>query len=177
MVFVVTIGVVRAASSVCAAEPKLVTPVIPGVGGVVPLPRAAEPPRPGAKVVFDVTADSNPASLNKGLDRMARLLNLYGASGLKPTDVQIAVVFHGEATKTVLTDAAYQARFGASSNPNLPVLKQLRQAGVEVFVCGQALNTKGFDPSEVAEPATVAVAALTVVIHRQHDGYAYVLIP
>ena len=39
----------------------LVYPLVPGHGGVVPLPRAAEQPRKGAKAVFDITADASPA--------------------------------------------------------------------------------------------------------------------
>jgi intracellular sulfur oxidation DsrE/DsrF family protein len=159
------------------AEAKLVYPIIPNVGGVVPLPKAAEQPRKGAKVVFDVTADAKPGDVNKGVERVARLLNLYGAAGLKAADVKVAVVFHGEATKTALTDAAYKAKLGAEKNPNLPVLGDLRKAGVEVFVCGQALHYKGFKEADVAEGASVAAAALTVVANRQTDGFAYVPVP
>ena len=48
------------------------------------MPRAAEQPRKGAKAAFDVTADAKPGEVNKGLEQVARLLNLYGAAGLKP---------------------------------------------------------------------------------------------
>ncbi len=163
--------------SVVAEEPaatKLVFPIIPNAGGVVPLPKAAEQPRKGAKVVFDVTADSKPTDINKGLERAARLLNLYGAAGLKVSDVKIALVFHGEATKTALTDEAYKAKFGIEKNPNAALIRDLQNAGVEVFVCGQALNYKGFKEADVAKDISVAAAALTVIINRQTDGYAYV---
>lgn len=155
-------------------ETKLVFPIIANVGGVVPLPNAAEQPRKGAKVVFDITADAKPGDVNKGLERVARLLNLYGSAGLKASDVKVAVVFHGEATKTALADAVYKAKFGADTNPNLGVLRDLQKAGVEVFVCGQALHYKGFMESDVAKDIAVALAALTVVVNRQTDGYAYV---
>jgi hypothetical protein len=46
---------------------NLVYPIIPNVGGVVPLPNASEQPRRGAKVVFDITADAKTTDLNKGL--------------------------------------------------------------------------------------------------------------
>ena len=160
-----------------AGESKPVFPVIPNVGGVVPLPRAAEQPRKGAKVVFDITADAKPADVNKGLERAARLLNLYGSAGLKASDVKVELVLHGEATKCALTDAAYKAKFGADANPNLPVLRDLQKAGVEVFVCGQALNYKGFKDSEVAKEVSVALAALTVVVNRQTDGYVCIPVP
>jgi intracellular sulfur oxidation DsrE/DsrF family protein len=46
-----------------------------------------------------------------------------------------------------------------------------------VFVCGQALHYKKFPETEVADDITIAQAALTVVINRQTDGYAYVPVP
>jgi len=158
-------------------KPKPTFPVIPNVGGVAPLPKAAEQPRKGAKVVFDITADAKPADVNKGLERAARLLNLYGSAGLKASDVKVVVVFHGEATKTVLTDAAYKAKFGTDKNPSLSVIRDLQKAGVEVFVCGQSLANKDIKESEVEKDITVAFAALTVVINRQTDGYAPVPVP
>src|SRR5262245_36199751 len=106
--FVTTAAILCLCGGVSAQVPELVFPIIPKIGGVVPLPNAAEPPRKGAKVVFDITADAKPGDLNKGLERVARLLNLYGAAGLKASDVKIALVMHGEATKTALSDAVYK---------------------------------------------------------------------
>lgn len=152
-------------------------PIIVGFGGVVPLPNAAEKPRAGAKIVFDVTADAKPGDVNKGLDRAARLLNLYGAAGLKASDLKITIVLHGEATKSALDDDFYPPRFGVERNPNLPLIRDLQKAGVEVFVCGQALNYKGFPESAVAKEIPIADAALTVTVNRQQDGYGYLPIP
>ncbi len=152
-------------------------PIISTHGGVLHRPAAVDQPRAGAQVVFDATANAQPADVNKGLDRVARLLNLYGVSGRKPQDVKITIVLHGEATKSVLNDSAYQARFQTEQNPNLPLIRALQQVGVEVLVCGQALNYKGFPDAEVAAGIPIAAAALTVVINRQMDGYAYFPIP
>src|SRR5437879_7218472 len=105
----------------------LIYPLVPGHGGVVPLPRAAEQPRKGAKAVFDVTADVKPGEVNKGLEQVARLLNLYGAAGLKAGDVKIAAVCHGAADQAVLSDAAYLARFKVAANPNLPLIRDLKR--------------------------------------------------
>ena len=153
---------------------ELVYPLVPGHGGVVPLPRAAEQPRKGAKAVFDITADAKPGEVNKGLEQVARLLNLYGAAGLKAGDVKIAAVLHGEATKAALSDTAYNARFKVAANPNLPLIRALKKAGVEVFVCGQALHELRFKTKEVAAEVTVAVAGLLVLTNKQMDGYAYI---
>jgi intracellular sulfur oxidation DsrE/DsrF family protein len=156
------------------AEKRMVYPIIPNGGGVIPLPHASEQPRKGARVVFDITADAKPTELNKGLERVARLLNLYGSAGLKASDVKIALVMHGDATRSVLANDIYKSKFGTEKNPNLAVIGELRKAGVEVFVCGQALASKGFEESEVSEGVKVASAALTLVINQQADGYSYV---
>ena len=152
----------------------LVYPLVPGHGGVVPLPRAAEQPRTGAKAVFDITAGAKPGEVNKGLGQVARLLNLYGAAGLKAGDVQIAAVCHGAADQAVLSDAAYLARFKVAANPNLPLIRALKKAGVEVFVCGQSLHDLGFKAEEVADEVPVADSAMLVLVNKQADGCAYI---
>jgi len=156
------------------SETKLIFPLIPNVGGVLPMPRAAEQPRKGGKLVIDITADSEAGEVNKGLKRAALVLNLYGSAGLKASDVKIVVVFHGKATKCSLSDEAYKAKVSADKNPNLPVIRHLRKAGVEFFVCGQALNYSGFKESDVVKDITIALSAVTLLVNRQTDGYAYI---
>jgi len=151
----------------------LVYPLISGHGGVVPLPRAAEQPRKGAKAVFDITADAKPGEVNKGLEQVARLLNLYGAAGLKAGDVKIVAMCHGAADKAVLSDEACAARYKVAANPNLPLIRDLKKAGVEVFVCGQSLHDLGFKAEEVAAEVPVADSAMLVLVNKQTDGYAY----
>lgn len=159
------------------ATAKLVFPIIEKHGGIRARSAAIEQPRAGAKVVFDITSDSKPDEINKGLDRVARLLNLYGAAGLKAQDVRIATVLHGDATKLVLKDASFKARLMVENNPYLPLIRALQKAGVEVSVCGQALGYKGFADDEVADGIPIAAAALTVVINKQSEGFAYIPVP
>ena len=153
---------------------QLQFPIIEGIGGVIARPNAAEQPRSGAKVVFDVTNDTKSTDINKGLDRVARFLNLYGSAGLKPTDVSIALVLHGESTKAALSDEAYKKRFEIEKNPNLMLIRKLQGLGVEIYVCGQALNYKNIDDSEVADEIPIASAALSVVTNKQADGFSYI---
>lgn len=154
-------------------KPQLVFPVIAAYGGVVHRPEAVDQPRAGAKVVFDVTVDAPAEEVNKGLDRVARLLNLYGASGRKPSDISITVVLHGNATRSVLSNESYEAHCGRESNPNLPLIRELLSHGVEVLVCGQALSYKGYLVEEVSKDVRIAESAMNVLIHRQMDGFAY----
>ncbi|MCC6511336.1 MAG: DsrE family protein, partial [Pirellulaceae bacterium] len=119
------------------AESKPAHPVIPKHGAVVRLPNAAHQPRAGTKVLIDVTRGSEPGELNAALEKVAKYLNIYAGGGKEPTQGLFAVVFHGDATLVVLNDDAYSARFKTKGNPNLDLLHQLHEQGVELFVCGQ----------------------------------------
>jgi intracellular sulfur oxidation DsrE/DsrF family protein len=88
--------------------------------------------------------------------------------------VKIAAVCHGDADKAVLSDAAYLARFKLPANPNLPLIRDLKKAGVEVLVCGQSLHELGFKAEEVAEEVPVADSAMLVLVNKQADAYAYI---
>lgn len=165
-----------AALGAVADGPAFVFPQVARFGGIVAVPGAAEPPRRGAKIVFDIVADSKPDELNKGLESVARYLNLNAEAGHKPADVKLALVLHGSATKAALGDAAYAKHTAATKNPNLELIHELKIHGVEVFVCGQSLARNKFAAAEVAGDVTVAASAMTVNANKQLDGYAYLSI-
>jgi intracellular sulfur oxidation DsrE/DsrF family protein len=110
----------------------------------------------------------------QALERVATEVNLYADAGLKmPDDFQIAVVFHSQATKAVISDDAVGKHVNHEKNAALPLIRDLCEAGVEVSVCGQALAHFGFAASEVDPEISISVSALTVVNNKQMDGYNY----
>lgn len=151
-------------------------PQIAIYGGIVDTPAAAEPPRRGAKIIFDITTDAAADEVNPGLVSVARYLNLNAAAELKPTDVNLALVLHGPATRAALGDAGYAKRAKAAKNPSLELIHKLKECGVEVFVCGQSLARNKFDQTDVAGDVKIAVSAMTVNANRQQDGYSYLSI-
>jgi intracellular sulfur oxidation DsrE/DsrF family protein len=165
-----------AAYGAVADGPVFHFPQVARYGGIVRTPDAAESPRRGAKIVFDITAESKPDEVNKGLESVARYLNLNAEAGFKPADVKLALVLHGGATKAALSDAAYAQHTNAKSNPSLELIRVLKSHGVEVFVCGQSLARNKFAFADVAGDVTVAVSALTVNANKQQDGYSYLSI-
>jgi intracellular sulfur oxidation DsrE/DsrF family protein len=173
----VLVGVVAVVASGAVAEgPIFRFPQVARYGGIVRTPDAAEPPRRGAKIVFDITADGKPEEVNKGLESVARYLNLNAEAGLMPADVKLALVLHGGATKAALGDAAYAKHTAAKQNPNLDLIRELKACGVEVFVCGQSLARNNFAADDVTDEVSVAVSAMTVNANKQLDGYAWVSI-
>lgn len=165
-----------AAFGAVADGPAQLFPQVARFGGIVRIPDAAEPPRQGAKVVFDIVADSKPDEVNKGLESVARYLNLNTDAGHATTDVKLALVLHGAGTKTALQDGAYAKHTSASKNPNLELIRELKKCGVEVFVCGQSLARNKFATADVAGDVSVAVSAMTVNVNKQQDGYSYLSI-
>ena len=154
-------------------KPEFVFPLIKEHGGVVALPQAVQPARAGAKLVFDITREGNADQVHPGLERAARYLNLHALAGHGADEVQIALVFHGEATKVALRDEVYADATKSRKNPNLELVRQLMSAGVEVLVCGQSLARNSYRAKDVAPEFTVAVSAMTVSVNKQLDGYAY----
>ena len=164
------------------SDPKFQHPLIKDHGGIVVLPDAAQQPKKNSKVLLDIISDEKTGKVIKGFDRAALILNQYTQAGAGTDNgFQMAIILHGPATKAALTDDAYEKHSkpyakaqGATKNPNLELMRQLKKAGVEIYVCGQALAHHGYGMEEVAPEVTVAVSAATVNINLQMDGYAYI---
>jgi len=156
------------------SAPELVYPLIQGHGGIVRLPDAVQEPRGGSKVVLDVTRGARQDDgVLVALDRVARYVNLYAdADAGFNKGFEMAVVLHGGGTVAALSDAAHRERFG-KPNPDLPLIRQLANAGVAFYVCGQSLTHGGYTPAETSDEVDVAVAAATALIELQRDGYSY----
>lgn len=165
-----------AAASAVASKPEMIHPRIADYGGIVQVPGAVEPPRAGAKVVFDITSESPVDKPHKGLEVVARYLNLTAGAGVPVEGLKLTAVLHGGAAKTVLNDAAFQVATKVEQNPNLELIRRLQSNGVEVLVCGQALARQGYPIDGVVKNVPIAVSALTANINRQQDGHVPVAI-
>lgn len=163
-------------------DPTFEHPVIKDHGGIVALPDAAQQPKKNSQVVLDITSDDRSGGVIKGLDRAALILNQYTDSKAGTSDgFKMAIILHGPATVAALSQDAYARHAqpymkdkGKTSNPDLELIAKLKNAGVQIYVCGQALAHHGFATTEVAPEVKVAVSAATVNINLQMDGYAYI---
>lgn len=152
-------------------------PIIKGYGAVFPVPDADfKPPIDHVyKVVFSVTAVPKESStLNRGINSVARFLNMQAQAGVPLANMHLALVLHGPAGRDALDNAAYRKRFGAD-NPNLPLLDALQRAGVAIYLCGQTAAALGFHKNELARPVKLALSAMTVITTLEGEGY--VLMP
>jgi len=150
-------------------------PIIKSYGPMIPLPSAAVQPDKSIKykVIFEITRVApSPDKVNPGLDRVARFLNVMAASGIMPKEMELAAVIHGPAAPAVLKNEIFKDRFKVD-NPNEGIIRDLRGAGVKLYVCGQTLADHEFEHKWVNEQVAIAVSALVVVPTYQLKGYAY----
>ncbi|MCK5326607.1 MAG: DsrE family protein [Woeseiaceae bacterium] len=156
-----------------ADEPSL-GPAIEGYGPTYPINDRDVPLQEGFvyRAVFDAaTYSDDKTSLNTRLVSVARYLNMHARNGVPVESMDLAVVLHGAALKSVLHNDAYQVRYGVD-NPNLELVMKLHEAGVRFYVCGQSMAFGGIDKDELANPAKVGLSAMTMLTALQSEGYA-----
>lgn len=153
-----------------SAQSDFSYPVIKNYGGVADFEKAILP-KEGGKILIDLTSAATKDGVNKSLDKIARLINLYNLAGIDKNDLELAVIFHGEATKTVLSDDAFNAKYD-SQNPDIPLIKVLKENGVKFMVCGQAIAHRGFNLSQINPEVELAISAITILVEYQQKGFA-----
>jgi intracellular sulfur oxidation DsrE/DsrF family protein len=134
---------------------------------------AKERPDPGVdyKVVFSVAANAKDNEIHPTLKTIALYLNTLASNGVPATHRHIAAVFHQGGGDAVLTNDVYKSRHNGVDNPNIAILKELKQAGVDLRVCGQGLLGKKLEPSQLLPGVQADLWAMTTMVNLQLRGY------
>ena len=161
-----------AAATSAAAETVWVNPAVPDFGAAAALPDAALQPDKGAdyKVVFNITAAGPNEKINPSLDRVARAVNIFVSAGVPLSHLHFIAVIHGPATPTILDNDHYKEKFSVD-NPNIKLIGELKTAGAQVVVCGQALAHNKFPHEWVNRDVEITLSAISDVIILQQQGY------
>jgi len=160
-----------------AADPQpghWVTPTVPGFGAIHESERAAYMPDKALtyKVVFTLPNEAaDPRAISPGLERAARAVNLYVYAGVPLSHLRFVVVADRDTVSVALDDPHYLAKYG-SKNPNLRLIALLRQAGVDVVVCGQSVAKQQYEYDWIDHSVTIALSAVTTITSLQQQGYA-----
>ncbi len=144
--------------------------------GYVPIPNAAVPrdPTHAYKALFN--AETGPKDRTKPLGQLMRVgaqVNGLRLANVPTSNIRFAMIFHGPAVDALLTDKAYRAKSGVN-NPNLPLLAELKRAGVHFYVCGQYMAGVDLPRADLIADAEVAESATLVMIRLENDGYALI---
>jgi intracellular sulfur oxidation DsrE/DsrF family protein len=152
-----------------------INPVVKNSGGIFDVPDAVEKPDPALtyNIVIELfSAPDNPKEVNQALNNIARMINLHVMGGVPKEKLNIVVAIHGEATYSITDSKTYEKKY-AFANPNPEVYKELAQAGVKFFVCGQSLVARKVERATIIPEIKIATSMLTTVTEHQLKGYAY----
>jgi intracellular sulfur oxidation DsrE/DsrF family protein len=153
-----------------------VNPVIRSYGTVFQLPDADHKPDPSIKYKIIVELNENgskPDSLNEYMEALATLVNLHAAEGVPKENIEMVVVLRKMATYAVFGNELYKEKFKCD-NPNLQILRELMDAGVEFYVCGQTMQKRNIDTKKLVAGTKVASAGLTAITTYQLKGYTMI---
>lgn len=151
------------------------TPAVDGYGKIHYESDAAFKPVVGLsnKVVFQITkSEGDIKRPNLGLERVARVMNLYIASGVPADQLHFVVSVTGDATPAMLDNAHFQ-QFYKADNPNLALIGELNKLGVKVSVCDQSVAFHHFPKEWIDQSVIHALSSPTTVSTLENQGYAF----
>lgn len=126
------------------------------------------------KVVFDVAkAPDDPSKRNPYIETMARFLNMHEKAGVPVENLHVRAAIHGQAAYGMLKNELYNEKFGVD-NPNIELLQALKNAGVELILCGQTAGSRDITSARRLEIIDVGLSAMTVLSQSQMDGYSLI---
>lgn len=149
---------------------------IPGVAPARDVPGAVEGPDKSLtfKLVFDVATEGKPGEAHPMLQAAARFINTLAKSGVPADHRQIAVVFHQGGTDYILQNDEYKKRHEGKDNPSLAMIRDLKKAGVDFRVCGQAVLGRKIEPKTIAPEVQLDLWAMTTIANFLAKGYALI---
>ena len=152
--------------------------LVPGQPVARDLPGARELPDPKTdyKVAFADNQDpKNPDDINPMLPTIATYVNTLGKYGVPADHRHIVIMFHHRTAgiDIVMSNEAYKERYNRD-NPNIALLHALKQAGVDIRVCGQGLIDRKIDAKQVNPEVQIDLWAMTTLVNLQLKGYVRV---
>jgi intracellular sulfur oxidation DsrE/DsrF family protein len=127
------------------------------------------------KIVFDIAkAAPKVDEVNPALVTISRYINTLAKNGVPADHRKIVVVFHQGGTDMVLDNAAFKARYDGHDNPNIPLMRSMKKAGVDFRVCGQAVLARKIDPETIQPEVELDLWALTTITNLELRGYAHI---
>jgi intracellular sulfur oxidation DsrE/DsrF family protein len=123
------------------------------------------------KAVFDIMKSPESHKIvNSTIETAARFLNMHAQSDVPAENLKIALVVHNKASKDVITNEAYQKKYG-TDNPNQELIKSLLDAGGQIIFCGQSSLSRDFPREDLIEGVQLSLSAMTALIQLQDENY------
>jgi intracellular sulfur oxidation DsrE/DsrF family protein len=155
------------------AQEKKTGPIIMNYGKVWAIEDADHQPDPDKeyRVVFDIMdSPDDHDTLNTKIETAARFLNMHAQAGVPRENLKVALVVHNAASKDIISNSAYTAKY-RSDNPNEGLVKELLAADVQIIFCGQSSVSRGYPKEDLLPGVKMALSAMTALIEYQEKEY------
>ena len=154
---------------------KKTFPIIKDYGGVYDVPYATD--RPDPKIDYKIVVEAegaieHPDSLYRPFENISRMYNLHVFGGVPRNHLHLDVVIFYKAIFVILDNDAYKKKFGVD-NPNLKIIEEMKQAGINLYACGQSATGFGIDPKTVNQNFELVFSRATTFLTRQMKGFAF----
>jgi intracellular sulfur oxidation DsrE/DsrF family protein len=150
---------------------------IPSVDSAIDFPNSHEMPDPSLvyKIVFDIgKAAPKVDDVNPALTFISRFFNTLAKGGVPADHRKFVVVFHQEGTPIALNNAAFKTLNDGHDNPNIALLRSMKEAGVDFRVCGQGVLSRKIDMATILPEVQIDQWAMTTIMNLQVRGYVHV---
>jgi len=122
------------------------------------------------KVMWEFNVQGDSSQVNAQVGTMARFYNLHVRNGVPKERLFGAAIVHGTAWMAMLTDEAYQRRYGRP-NPSKALVQELIANGARFAVCGQTAAFRGVRADELLPGVQMAISAMTALNVFYAEGY------
>ena len=175
-VLVLASGLATMSGGAKAADPMPL--LVPGYEAAKDVVNMKELPDPKTdyKVVFaDGQSAKDPGEVNPMLPTIATYVNTLGKFGVPAEHRHIVIMFHQRTPDIdiVMSNDAYKERYNRD-NPNIAIIHALKEAGVDIRVCGQGLIGPKIDVKQVNPDVQIDLWAMTTLVNLQLKGYVRV---
>lgn len=155
-----------------ASSLQMSGPLIPSGGPSFQVPDATFPIPTGHvfRVLWTLNQHGDSSQVNAQMGTIARFFNLHARHGIAKEHLRAAAVVNGNAWVALLTDEAYQRRYGRP-NPSKTLVQELLAAGTRFAVCGQTALSMGVRSEELLPGVQMAISAMTALNVFSADGY------
>lgn len=146
------------------------------MGGVMPIahPEEAIDPNMKYRLLMNFTqaaiTPGKAKEINGALAEVARIINLHIAAGVPKENLEVVVIGHAAGLFSLLDQKHYRKKFNMN-NPNEPLVKELENAGVTFFGCGQAMQFLDIEKGDLMEGIKQAYSAKTVISTYSLKGF------
>lgn len=128
------------------------------------------------KAVYQVSDDKTKDGMAKALVYAKKLIDTYHKNGISDEEIELHLVFHGEATKALVNDATRErlAAEGGAANPNREIVAELIKRGVKIELCESSMQQHEVAAKDLLEKVTIVVGAYPRLIELQLLGFPYI---